>query len=556
MATPRVTLNGSTLLRDGRPLVIVGGEIHNSSSSSVSAIQRSFRATRELGANTVLAPVAWDQLEPEEGAFDFSLVDHMVHTATELGLFLIPLWFGSWKNGISSYVPAWVKRDTVRFPRVELRHKGPVEVLSPFADASRAADAAAFGALMARIKVLDSAGVVVMAQVENEVGILGDARDRCALAEHSWRSHAPRTVIEAVAGSHTRLNLCWKAAGSHTQGTWADVFESMAEEAFMAAAFASYLESVTQAGRAQYDIPMYTNAWLDVPVTIDLPVLPAWAAMAGGAGPGFYPSGGPLAHVAPIWRQLAPSLDFLAPDIYFGDFDKTCRRFAEASDGRLFIPETRRSPDGVGQMFLALAEHRAIGVAPFGVDSLPPASPDYEALTDGYHQLTAVADIMAAHPDAATRGFVLSLARPSTQLHFSEVTVHIESEDPSEMFRPTYPAYGCVVQIDSEYYMVIGRGFSVSFTSTGDDNLGLLSVAEHGGPTSDEPLRRLGGDETGSGKAIRLPALNAVTPDLFPIPFDMRSTGILEVRLYRFPGRAPEQIGELVVHRRTWERNP
>ena len=252
------------------------------------------------------------------------------------------------------------------------------------------------------------------------------------------------------------------------------------------------------------------------------------------------PSGGPLAHVAPIWRHLAPSLDFLAPDIYFGDFDETCRRFAAASDGRLFIPETRRSPEGVGQMFLALAEHRAMGVAPFGVDSLAPASPDYEALTDGYRQLTAVADIMSAHPGAATRGFVLSPARPSAQLDFADVTVHIESEDPSEMFQATYPAYGCVVEIDAEQFMVIGRGFSVRFTPTGRRQpraaLGCGARGSHLGRALAATGRgrnrlRKGHPPAGPGRG---------DARCFPIPFDMRSTGILNIWLYRFPGRAPE----------------
>ena len=59
----------------------------------------------------------------EEGKFDFVPVDGLIQGAREHNLRLVLLWFGSWKNTYSSYVPAWVKRDEERFPRVQL-HDG------------------------------------------------------------------------------------------------------------------------------------------------------------------------------------------------------------------------------------------------------------------------------------------------------------------------------------------------------------------------------------------------------------------------------------------------
>src|SRR4051794_37385970 len=114
-ATGKSSWIGPYFAVDGAPFPVVGAEVHNSSSSTESAIAESFRAVRELGANTVLAPVAWDLLEPAEGVFNFTLLDAMIVTAEELGLRLIPLWFGSWKNAVSTYAPAWVKADSVRF---------------------------------------------------------------------------------------------------------------------------------------------------------------------------------------------------------------------------------------------------------------------------------------------------------------------------------------------------------------------------------------------------------------------------------------------------------
>ncbi|MBB2943344.1 hypothetical protein FB565_003057 [Actinoplanes lutulentus] len=533
--TPEVRLTDALLERDGRPFLVVGAELHNSSSSSVSAITRSLRAMREIGANTVLAPVAWDLFEPQEGVYDFTLVDALIATAAAEGLAVIPLWFGSWKNGMSSYAPSWVKRDTARFPRAELRHAGPVEVLSPFGAESRAADAAAFRALLGRIRDVDTERVVLMVQVENEVGILGDARDRSPLAEQAWAQQVPDAVIAAISGSGAgRLHEAWLAAGSPTGGTWESVLGSAADEGFMAAAFATYIEAVAAAGRAEWDLPLFANAWLDTPVELDLPDMPAWAEMAGGESAGFYPSGGPLSHLAPIWRALAPSLDFLAPDIYFGDFDELCRRYSDASGGRLFIPEMRRSPRGVGHMFLALGEHRALGVAPFGVDSLLPGAAGYDDLSDGYRLLRAFASVRKRVPSGSSRGFLLSAEQPSARFEFDGVTLQIDSADPSGLFPPVYPAYGALVETGHDEFVVIGRGFSVTFAPTDGSRVGILGATELAGPEAEEVVRRLGGDETGSGQMVRFPALTAATPAVFPIPFDMRSTGIVEIQLYRY----------------------
>jgi hypothetical protein len=424
-------LAGAVLERDGQPFTVLGAELHNSSSSTIVAIEQSFRSVADIGANTVLAPVSWALLEPTEGVFDFTLVDAMIETATSEGLCLIPLWFGSWKNGMSSYVPSWVKQDVTRFPRVEIQQAGAVEVLSPFARESCAADASAFRALMSRIRDVDTAGTVLMVQVENEVGILGDARDRSAIAEKVWAEQVPDKIIQAVAGSGGPLHQAWVDAGSLPQGRWDEVLGSAAAEVFMASSFAAYVEEVAGAGRTELDLPLFVNAWLDTPIELDLPDMPEWADMAGGESAGFYPSGGPLAHLAPIWRALAPSLDFFAPDIYFGDFNELCSRYAEASQGRLFIPEMRRSPLGVGHMFLALGEHQALGLAPFGVDSLLPGSAGYDDLRDGYGLLRGFAESRHSFPTAPTRGFLLSAGQPSVRLEFDGVVILIDSADPS-----------------------------------------------------------------------------------------------------------------------------
>ena len=69
---------------------------------------------KEGGMNTVLAVVTWEQVEPVEGQFDFTVVDEMIKAARANDLKLAILWFGSWKNGMSSYHPVWVKKDNAK----------------------------------------------------------------------------------------------------------------------------------------------------------------------------------------------------------------------------------------------------------------------------------------------------------------------------------------------------------------------------------------------------------------------------------------------------------
>ena len=113
---PYLEKNGTSvqLFVDDKPFLILGGELHNSSSSSLEYMKDIWPLLRESGMNTVLAGVEWALVEPEEGTFDFSLVDGLIKDARVNGLHLVLLWFGSWKNGQSHYVPGWIKEDYSR----------------------------------------------------------------------------------------------------------------------------------------------------------------------------------------------------------------------------------------------------------------------------------------------------------------------------------------------------------------------------------------------------------------------------------------------------------
>ncbi|GAA3112260.1 hypothetical protein JOF29_002745 [Kribbella aluminosa] len=519
------TLRDGQLLVDGFPYLVVGAEVHNSSSGSAAAIEESFRTVAGLGANTVLVPVTWELLEPDEGEFDFAQVDAILSAARAHDLRVVPLWFGSYKNGMSSYAPGWVKEDTARFPRAEVPG-GPIEHLSPFGEATVTADSRAFAELMAYLAREDTLHTVIMVQVENEVGLLGGSRDHSPLANDVFSAQVPPPVIAAVAGHPgTPVHADWVTRGSKSAGTWADVFgdSDNTDELFMACAYAAYVERVAGTGRARLDVPLLVNAWLDGST-----VNPGPTGVAGGGRPGDYPSGGPVIRVAPIWREFAPTIDLLCPDFYFGDVRAVCERYADASAG-LFIPEMHRTADGVAQMFLAVGEYGAVGVSPFGADSLSPHTPDHGRLADANAMLRMAHQLIRERPGAKRRGFLLDDAAPSPRVQLGDYVLSVELDKRSAL----EPAYGIVIEQDPGRFVILGRGFTVSFSAL-DGKVGVRSAQElHWNGDHIQPGRRLNGDETAAGTLGRFPAYGAV-PEPLRIPRLENLSGMIQFDLYRF----------------------
>ncbi|HZC37867.1 MAG TPA: beta-galactosidase, partial [Sphingomicrobium sp.] len=118
-AQPELVRRGAAvqLIVDGKPFLILGGELSNSAASSPAYMAPVWPRLRAMNLNTVLAPVSWQLIEPEEGRFDFSSVDALLAGVRRNHLHLVLLWFGAWKNSMSSYAPSWVRRDEARFPR-------------------------------------------------------------------------------------------------------------------------------------------------------------------------------------------------------------------------------------------------------------------------------------------------------------------------------------------------------------------------------------------------------------------------------------------------------
>jgi hypothetical protein len=335
------------LLVDGRPFLILGGQIHNSSAWP-SELPQVWQSMAALHANTVAAPVYWEQVEPRQGHFDFANVDQIVEGAHSHGLHLILLWFGTWKNGNMHYVPAWVKSDPKRFPRTIRPDGEPIDVLSPNSRNNLEADKAAFTALMRHLKQIDSERhTVLMIQVENESGNIGSVRDNSVEANREFAGAVPADLL----------------AATHKQpGSWSQVFASEADELFQVYHQAKYINEIAAAGKAEFAIPLYINVWLDYPQA----ELPERQIDTPGIA---YPSGGAVQKFLGLWRTLAPSIDMIGPDIYADDspFYRETMGVYHRPDNPLWIPETGRD-DAYGKFFFYALGAGAIGFSPFGVD--------------------------------------------------------------------------------------------------------------------------------------------------------------------------------------------
>ena len=328
-----------TLYVHDKPFFMRSGEIHNSSASDpVYLEEKLWPALRGLNMNSVIVPLYWEQIEPAESEYDFSLLESIIASARREGLKLGFLWFGLWKNAESMYVPTWVKKDTETYFRAEKVSGEKMTTVSPLCAAAVEKDRLAFTALMQKICELDEEeNTVVVIQVENEIGLLGTDRDYSPVAQKAFFAPIPEALSAALGKS----------------GTWEEVFGDEAGECFMAWHFASAVETIAASGKKEYDLPCYANAWLRQS---------PWF-------PGSYPSGGPVRGMHKIWRAAAPSLFAFGPDIYVPYCADVMDEYTY--DGNpLFIPEVRKDAVASSYALYASGAKKAICFSPFGSEYL------------------------------------------------------------------------------------------------------------------------------------------------------------------------------------------
>jgi hypothetical protein len=519
---PHLETRGNTrqLIVDGKPFLILGGELHNSSSSSLDYMKPIWPVLAAMHLNTVLAPVSWELIEPEEGKFDFTTVDGLIEDARKNHLRLVFLWFGSWKNTYSSYVPEWVKRNIQRFPRVQTSDGRGTERLSPFAKENELADARAFVALMRHLRQKDGElHTVIMVQVENEVGVIPEARDHSEAADKAFASSVPAELLSKLQVSSRlgpELRAIWDAAGNKRSGAWEEVFGRgpVTEDLFMAWHYARYVNSVVAAGKAQYPLPMFVNAAL---------IRPNYQ-------PGQYNSGGPLPHSLDLWRAGAPAVDSFSPDIYFDNFAEWAQRYHR--DGNpLFVPEAVGGAAGAANAFYAVGQLQAIGFSPFAIDDAGSTRTRDKTGESGAEVAASYAVLAELAPlilqkQAESKIATVLLEGPSQRsgrVALGDYTFTVEPASPVDAGKRGAAMF---LQMGPEEYIVAGSGNltitpSTSPGSPGPTIAGIVSIDEEVFEDGHWfRKRRLNGDESGQGRVLRLQ--------------DPRSATILRVKLYRY----------------------
>jgi hypothetical protein len=511
------------LIVNGKPYLILGGELHNSSSSSLAYMQNTWDSLEKAHLNTVLAAVSWELMEPQEGKFDFHLVDGMIRQARAHHLHLILLWFGSWKNGESTYAPAWVKHDQRRFPLVRIRGGADLDILSPLGTETLRADATAFARLMGHLKQTDGKEhTVLMVQVENEVGVLGDSRDRSELADKAFSAPVPEQFFHYLEAHKDSLRphiyQLWKAGGFKRSGNWKDVFgaDTATDEIFMAWCYAHFINEVVRAGKAVYPLPMYVNTWIVQPNDKD---------------PGDYPSGGPQAHMHDVWKAAAPKIDMLCPDIYLAGFAGVCQKYRESGKG-FFIPEARAGALGAAQAFYAIGAMDAVGYSPFGVDGITgfsdgPMSAAYQVL----QQLTPL--ILTAQQQGQMAAVSLDKSHPVQRIRLGNYILEVALRHGWDTSVAASQGYALMIATAPDTYYVAGNDFQITFFPASGTKLVGFDQVEEGVFKEGkwQPGRRLNGDEISN--SIRLAAMAAQhkTGKVLRI---QDGPGIRKVKVYRF----------------------
>jgi beta-galactosidase GanA len=496
-----VKKDGTTQLYvEGRPFLILGGETGNSSASDMAYMRPYWSKLQAMNLNTLLAPVYWELMEPEEGKFDFSLVDSLLSNARRHNLKLVLLWFGTWKNSMSCYVPLWMKKDPARFNRTQDKNGRSQEIISCFSKPALEADKKAFTALMKYLRDKDDKNhTVVMVQVENEIGMLPTAREISKTASAYFNDDVPAALISWLKKNKDSLEPPlyerWKQTGFATLGSWTKIFgEGLAtDEIFQAWHYARYANAVALAGKSAYNIPMYVNAALNRP----------------NVKPGDYPSAGPLPHVLDIWKAAAPAIDIFSPDFYTPDTKYWCDLYAKKGNP-LFVPEMRLEPSCAQKVFYIMGHYKAIGFSPFSIEDA--AGLPETGLQKSYEVLQQLSHVITAHTYLVMDGALLDKANPVQQIQMGGYQLKISHDNTlgwTAASRDSSWSMGgvLIIQTGKDDFIVAGTGIVITFSCTDNSRVANIASADEVQYENGKEIksRRMNGDQDHQGRHIRIP---------------------------------------------------
>lgn len=501
---PHLEKQGNTtrLIVDDKPFIIRGGELGNSTFTSMEYMAPVWPKLKALNLNTVLAPVYWELIEPVEGKFDFDLYDQLIDEARKNDFKIILLWFASWKNSMSSHAPAWVKTNQNKYPRAKDENGISQEILTPLSKNNLDADMNAFNALMKHIRDIDGdTHTVIMIQPENEIGMLPSARDYSPLANKKFESPVPARLIKYLTENKEKLvpefRAVWEKNGFKTKGTWQEIFGkgSHTDEIFMAWYYADFMNKIIESGKKIYPLPMFVNAALNRP------------NRKPGKG---YPSAGPLPHIMDIWIAGGPSIDFLAPDIYFPNIEHWCDLYTRRGNP-LFIPEAGGDPSAGAKVLFTIGHYQSLGYSPFSIESIP--DPEESSLGKAYNLITQIAPLITDHHGSKNiEGVLLDKEKQETKVTFGKYeftvkhshTLGWEAEAKDEYW---IPGGAVIIRTGENEFYVAGSGIAITFKNLADPDsrIGILKTEE--GRFSKgkwQIIRHLNGDQTHQGRHIRI----------------------------------------------------
>ena len=422
------------LIVDSEPFLILGLQWACNSCFSPETMGPLFPAARELGCNTAVLPVYWQEVEPELNRYDFSLVDYRIDQARKNGLRLVLLWFASYKNAEECYAPEYIRNNIKTYRRVVKKDGSHQHAcLCPTGADALERDKKAVKKLMKHLSEKESKkNTVILFQVENEPGIMGS--DRC---------------------------YCDECQALFKKGKYDSKYDEYAAETFTAECVARYVDSVAEAAKKAYPLPMYANVWL---------------GGGHGSNPGEnYPSGGAVPHQLDTWKKIVKNLDFIAPDIYqhgYRDFQKLCTAYG-GDDNVLYIAEHSSDMTGRAErnVFYAIGEYNAIGFDPWAIDqsfpdqSHPPLvspvdgtrGPHASGLRDSY---LAIAQAMPAVTAAqGTNDLFTFVQEPGeswgTSCRTGDFDLSITYTHPEKAAR------GMIICLHHNEFLALGVGFRV-----------------------------------------------------------------------------------------------
>ena len=535
---PRLEYRGNSTARiiaNNKPMMMIGGELGNSSASSPEDVKRTFSHLRTMGLNTVLVPLSWELIEPQEGSFDMSSLDVILAEARRNELKVVLLWFGVWKNSMSCYAPEWFKRDVKRFPRAHTPEGKPVEEASSLSKNVLEADKRAFCHIMEYLRDHDAREqTVIMVQVENEIGMIEVPRDYSADATRMYYSAVPKQLTDFLKKHQKSLHPYLKEKlqpQAKANANWPQLLgdDIYTEEIYQTWTYATYVEQIAKAGREIYNLPMYVNVALN----------------SRNRKPGQYPSGGPLAHLIDLWHCGAPSIDVLGVDIYDKGI-KTWLSKYHLPNNPLFVPEIRLEDKDAMYALYAFGHHGAMGFCPFSIEDYPLTTTtnahDWKQMDLSQDdQLNAFSIVgsslspLVASYQLLRQAEPLILERQGTK-DMDAVLLDNEQRE-AEIVTPDgirltvkhsytlgwepgakdteWPEVACIIlRLDKEDYLVIGSGVVVTFSPAessttwqkGDECIGLAKCEEVTLVDGKQNIvRYLNGDQTHQGRHVRIP---------------------------------------------------